>query len=196
MISKYRLEKDKKILDLGCGRGDFLKVLLEYGMIGFGVDQSDQARKLCSTAEIKVCNIEETLPYKKNTFDYVFSKSVLEHFYYPEKIVNEIHRVLKPGGLVITMVPDWKSIYKMFYEDYTHRTPFTKESLQKIFYINGFDDVQSDTFIQLPFLWKMPWLKILIRILACVTPEKMKTKSNLVRFSKEGMLISIAKKPK
>ena len=156
LILKYRLEKDRKILDLGCGRGDFLKIFLEYGMIGFGVDQSDQAKKLCPNAEIKVSNIEETLPYKENTFDYVFSKSVLEHFYYPEKIVNEIYRVLKPAGLVITMVPDWKSIYKMFYEDYTHRTPFTKESLQNIYYINGFDDFQSNTFIQLPFLCKIP----------------------------------------
>ena len=64
----------------------------------------------------------EPLPYEDNSFDYVFSKSVLEHFYYPEELVQEIFRILKPGGLVITMVPDWVSVYKTFYDDYTHHT--------------------------------------------------------------------------
>ena len=59
-------------------------------------------------------------------FDVIFSKSLVEHFYYPEKIYQEMHRVLKNGGIIITMTPDWEINYKTFYEDYTHRTPFSK----------------------------------------------------------------------
>lgn len=59
------------------------------------------------------------LPYNDSTFDCVFSKSFIEHFYYPEQIIQAIYRILKPGGTVITMTPDWDVIYKMFYEDYT-----------------------------------------------------------------------------
>ena len=49
---------------------------------------------------------------------------------------------MKPGGKVITLTPDWKNTVKVFYEDYTHRTPFTMNSLNDIHLINGFDDVK------------------------------------------------------
>lgn len=63
---------------------------------------------------------EEDRPYNDNTFDIIFSQSVLEQFYFPEELVMEVYRILKPNGLVITMIPDWESVYKTFYEDYTH----------------------------------------------------------------------------
>ena len=98
----------------------------------------------------KICNLEnELLPFKDGYFDIVFSKSVIEHFYYPEKIFKEVFRVLKPGGKVITLTPDWTYNYKIFYEDYTHRTPFMYESLRDIQLINGFIEVQVEFFYQL-----------------------------------------------
>jgi ubiquinone/menaquinone biosynthesis C-methylase UbiE len=74
----------------------------------------------------------EKLPYEDNFFDVIYSKSVIEHFHYPDIIFNEAYRVLKPGGIIITLTPEWQYIYKSFYEDFTHRTPFTSVSL-KIF---------------------------------------------------------------
>tara|TARA_B100001964_G_C14011825_1_gene499699 strand:- start:254 stop:778 length:525 start_codon:yes stop_codon:yes gene_type:complete len=136
----------------------------------------------------------EPLPYEDNSFDYVFSKSVLEHFYYPEELVQEIFRILKPGGLVITMVPDWESVYKTFYDDYTHRTPFTVVSLRDIFIINGFNNVKVEKFIQIPFLWTMPWLQPFSVLVAMVTPKLLKQHSKFVKFSKEVMLLSSAMK--
>jgi len=196
LVEKYKLLKGKSVLDLGCGRGEFLRGFMHCGLKGYGVDEALAAKSICPTAKILQSDLEnEPLPYEDNTFDVVFSKSVLEHFYYPEKLVREIYRILNPGGLVITMTPDWQSIYKIFYEDYTHRTPFTVASLQNIFKINGFNNVKAQKFRQLPFLWKMPWLNPLCAWVALATPRNLSFKSKLVRFSKEVMLLCGAVKP-
>jgi len=193
---RYKLPIGSKILDLGCGRGEFLRGFIRCGLNGYGVDQSTIAKSVCPEAEILVSNLEnEPLPYDDNSFDAVFSKSVLEHFYYPEKLVMEIYRVVKPGGLVITMVPDWDSVYKIFYEDYTHRTPFTSKSLKDILLINGFDDVKVEKFRQLPFLWSLPYLHPFCSIVAIMAPRSLGRYSKLVKFSQEIMLLSTAVKP-
>ena len=84
---------------------------------------------------------------------FVYSKSFIEHFYYPEQVFKEIYRVLKPGGNVITLTPSWVDNMKVFYEDYTHRTPFTKMSLNDIHKLEGFIDISIKNFIQLPLIW-------------------------------------------
>ena len=193
---RYELPKGSKILDLGCGRGEFLRGFIRCGLNGYGVDQSAIAKSICPETEILQSDLEnEPLPYNDNTFDIVFSKSVLEHFYFPEKLVMEVYRVVKPNGLVITMVPDWESVYKTFYEDYTHRTPFTVNSLKDIFLINGFNDVKVEKFRQLPFLWSLPWLRPFCSLVALIAPRSLRPYSKLVRFSQEIMLLSTAVKP-
>ena len=196
LVTRYNLTKGKKILDLGCGRGEYLEGFVRMGLNGYGVDQSAIGTGVCSEAEIIQSDLEsEPLPYKDDSFDVVFSKSVLEHFYYPEKIVQEIHRVLKPGGLALTMVPDWESVYKIFYLDYTHRTPFSLNSLGDIFIIHGFSDVKVEKFRQLPVLWTRPYLKVVCILVALISPRALRLRSKLVRFSQEIMLLSTAVKP-
>jgi SAM-dependent methyltransferase len=191
LVQRYGLTRSIKILDLGCGRGDFLRGFVKCGHKGYGIDQSLVAKSMCPEAEILQSDLEkDPLPYKDNSFDVIFSKSVLEHFYYPEKIVMEIYRIIKPNGLVIIMVPDWESVYKIFYDDYTHRTPFTQISLRDFLIINGFKDVKVEKFRQLPFLWKMPWLKPFSKLVASIAPKALSSHSKLVKFSKEIMLLS------
>lgn len=196
LSSKYKLAKESKILDIGCGRGEFLRGFIMCGLSGYGVDRSNMAKSVCPEAEILQSDLEnEPLPYSDKFFDVIFSKSVLEHFYYPEKIVQEMYRILKPGGLSITMVPDWESVYKTFYSDCTHCRPFTVTSLRDVFVINGFDNVQSEKFRQLPFLWAMPWLNPLAAFISLITPRLLRPYSKLIRFSQEGMLLCSAFKP-
>nr|WP_320017111.1 class I SAM-dependent methyltransferase [uncultured Desulfobacter sp.] len=196
LSNRFKLEKDGKFLDLGCGRGDFLKGFIQCGLNGHGVDQSDKAKDICHDASIKQADLaKESIPFANDFFDCIFSKSVLEHFYYPENLIKEIHRILKPGGLVITMVPDWEVVYKMFYDDYTHRKPFTKTSLANIFTINGFTNVECEKFRQLPFLWQYPWCWPITSLIALICPDSLKKSSKLIRFSKEVMLLATAIKP-
>ena len=196
LVKRYSILPGKTILDLGCGRGEFLRGFIRIGLHGYGVDQSNAAKKLCPGIEIKTADLErDKLPYDNNTFDYIYSKSVIEHFYFPEKLVQEIYRILKPGGSIIAMTPDWEVIYKMFYEDYTHRTPFTITSLKDIFLIHGFNNVVCEKFRQLPFLWDMPWLWPVTSIIAFACPNFLKKSSKIIKFSKEMMLLCTAVKP-
>lgn len=196
LVGRFNIPAGAKILDLGCGRGEFLRGFIRCGLDGRGVDQSMAAQSFCPEATIIRSDMEkDPLPYDPGSFDVVFSKSVLEHFYYPEKLVMEILRVLKPGGIAITMVPDWESVYRIFYEDYTHRTPFTARSLKDILLINGFSDVTVEKFRQLPFLWSSPWLGSVCSMIALVAPRSLGSCSKLIKFSQEIMLLSAAVKP-
>ena len=141
---------------------------------------------------------KDKLPFEDNFFDVIYSKSFIEHFYHPEKIFEEAYRVPKPGGLIITLTPEWRYIYKSFYDDFTHRVPFTNESLQDIHKINNFTVLNVESFIQLPILFNKNYISKFFYILSFLTrilvPEYFRMKNKWIRFSKEIMLLSIAKK--
>ena len=52
LITKYNLKKDSKILEMGCGRGEFLNEFTKLGMNSFGIDLSNFAKNYCDDAEI------------------------------------------------------------------------------------------------------------------------------------------------
>ena len=199
LIERLNLEKNKKILEIGCGRGEFLNEFFLSGLDSYGVDVSDYMKNFFPHLKFKLANLEnDKLPYDDNYFDIIYSKSVIEHFYYPEKIFQEAYRVLKPGGTIITLTPEWEYIYKSFYEDFTHRVPFTKVSLKDIHEMNNFKNIQVESFKQLPIIFEnnsysffFNFLSFLTRIL---TPDYFRMKNKWIRFSKEIMLLSIANK--
>ena len=195
LFNRFGLVKGQRLLDLGCGRGEYLNGFKLCGLETFGVDQSSIGETIFKKEKIKIIDMEnEQLPYENETFDVVFCKSVLEHFYYPEKLVKEIFRVLKNDGIAISMVPEWESQWRIFYIDYTHRTPFSLNSFEEIFLLHGFDNVKVVRFRQLPFLWKNKWLNFIIILLGKSTPWWLRKRSKLLRFSKEVMLLSSAYK--
>ncbi len=198
LFERYKIASGSKLLDVGCGRGEFLKGFIEYGVLGYAVDQSSISKKYCPEAELRISDIEnEGIPFPDNFFDTVYSKSVIEHFHYPERFVKEIYRVLKPGGLVITLCPSWEYNNKIYFEDYTHRTPFMMTSLKDIYTIHNFQDVKVEFFRQLPSTWgRFGIMSILFsKIVSLLIPPNLKKYSKYVRFSKEIMLLASAKKP-
>jgi SAM-dependent methyltransferase len=198
LFNRYGINQAARFLDIGCGRGEFLKGFIECGVTGYAVDQSPAARQYCPEADLKTSDIEnEGIPYPDNFFDVVYSKSVIEHFHYPERLVKEMYRVLKPGGLAITLCPAWEYNYRIYFEDYSHRTPFMLESLRDIQTIHGFEEVKVEFFRQLPSTWKRISMVTvpLAEFTRLLLPTPLKKISKWVRFSKEIMLLASSRKP-
>ncbi len=196
LFKRYQMKSGEKFLELGCGRGDFLNEFTNLGLETYAVDNNDFFKKNLKTDNfLKIDMLKSKLPFKENYFDIIYSKSFIEHFYYPEDIFKEAYRILKPGGKFINLTPDWETVYKGFYEDYTHRTPFTETSLKDIYLINGFKNASVEKFKQLPIIWSGSLIaKFLSEITRFVAPTQLSKKYKWVRFSKEIMLLSLGQK--
>ena len=196
LINKFKLKSGSRLLELGPARGDFIKEFYKKNFNIYGVDISDYVKEYCPEIKFKSANLEnEKIPFEDNFFDVVYTKSFVEHFYYPEKIFLEIFRVLKPGGKIITLTPHWKYMFRYFYEDYSHRTPFTLESLNYIQETSGFKNIQTFNFRQLPVTWNIKFFIVLTELTRIFLPDLLGKKLKWVRFSKEIMLLSKAEKP-
>lgn len=201
LCTRFNLKKNYRLLEIGCGRGEFLESFKNFGLECTGTDISDYSVSLLSSLKVKKIDIsKEKLPYENNTFDVVFHKSLIEHLYSPENLMRETHRVLKPGGLVIILTPEWVSQMKVFYEDYTHNKPYDKNSLKDLLEIYNFSNIKSENFYQLPILWKHPALKIfsiLLRIFLSTPLAREITKMTgikFIRWSVELMVLAIGYK--
>ena len=193
LFQSFALKQGMKMLEPGCGRGEFLNIFKELGLDVVGVDISPEAANFENGLDIKLCDIEnEKLPFKNNTFDVIYSKSFIEHLYYPERYLEEAFRVLKPDGLLITLVPDWESNYKTYFDDYTHRTPFTNVALHDAYEMYGFSEVNVFRFRQLPVVWKYPKLNYLCAVISPFIP--VRTKNKFFRWSRELMLAGVGVK--
>tara|TARA_A100001011_G_scaffold396740_1_gene495417 strand:- start:423 stop:1109 length:687 start_codon:yes stop_codon:yes gene_type:complete len=199
LIKNFELNNNSKILEPGFGRGEFLKQFEINGFKTFGMDYTTFTgdKKFENAAQVKLHDAEKIpYPYDDNFFDIIYSKSFIEHFYYTDKILEELYRILKPGGRIITLTPSWKHMYKIFYDSCTHRTAFTYKSINDIHLMSGFVNVKTQYFKQIPILWNKNYLlNLSSEITRIIAPDFLSSKLKWVRFSKEVMLLTYGKKP-
>ena len=194
LFNTFQIKEGMSLLEPGCGRGEHLRLFKDLGVNTYGLDLSPESPLLAKDLNISACDLEtDKLPYPDNHFDVVYSKSFLEHLQDPSKFLKEAYRVLKPGGLLLSMVPDWESQYKKFYDDYTHVSPFTIVSLKNIQLVTGYNNVNVYKFRQLPIVWRYPVLNIFCTLIAPFIP--IRTKKPFLRWSRELMLVGSARKP-
>ena len=195
LFSIFDMKPGMKFLEVGCGRGEFLQNFKKLGLETTGLDISEDAKRQNPEIEIGVCDIERApIPYPDNSFDVVYSKSFIEHLRDPGTYFKEARRVLKPGGRLITLVPDWESCYKVYFDDYTHRTPFSLYALRDIYRIFDFKEINAFKFRQLPLVWKYPVLGCACGLLAPFIPARVQTP--FLKWSRELMLVGCGVKPK
>lgn len=193
---RFSISAGSRLLDVGYGRGDFLAAFHRRGIVVAGVDQSPFAIENCKDFDVHLCNVAEgKLPFADASFDVVFHKSLLEHLVDPEPLMAETLRILKPGGRLIAMVPDWMSQIKIYYDDHTHCRPYTVVGLRDLMEICGFDKTEAEIFYQLPILWKHPALVYLSRVLQLFVRAEHRPKAPFVRWSVELMVLATGIKP-
>lgn len=200
LINRFDLSESMKILELGCGRSDFLREFHFLGLICSGIDRDESALDYCENLDIKIADLNSEFPFPDNYFDVVYHKSVIEHFYSPEHIMKETLRILKPDGKVIILTPDWVSQMKVFYEDITHCRPFDIAALRDALTIYGFKNIVVEKFYQYPPIWNSTLLKLFsvftsffidIRFARWITN---KTNIKYFRWSNELMVLGYGEK--
>lgn len=195
LFDRFNMKKGQRLVEIGCGRGDFLYSFKELGLIVNGVDREQCSSNFIKDIDVKYADIEKgSIPFGDETFDIVFSKSVIEHMHDPTNFLYEIYRILKTGGIVIIMTPDWVSNMKIYFDDYTHRTPFTVTSMKDALNMFGFINVGSELFYQLPILWRFPSLKLLSRFIRLFLPTTFKYNIKFIRWSCELMILGYGEK--
>ena len=108
-VGKAGVQPGKLAADIGAGTGFVTEELLQSGLKVIAVDQSEamlEAMKKkfgrCKTVEYRIGNFDN-LPFLDGTVDYVFANMYLHHVEVPLAAVEEMARILKPGGkLIIT----------------------------------------------------------------------------------------------
>jgi 2-polyprenyl-3-methyl-5-hydroxy-6-metoxy-1,4-benzoquinol methylase len=152
LIKNYK--NGTTLLDVGCGEGFFLSNASEAGYNTKGVELSQDAaayarREFGLDVEGKPFN-EMQLP--ENYFDVVTMWQVLEHLPHPLATLKEVHRILKPGGLLATSTPDIEGILaKIFRRKWwnlrrLHINQFTAKTLADMLNRAGFKNVFSTKY--------------------------------------------------
>ena len=102
-----------KLLDIGAGRGELLKVAIERGWEAVGVEPSESFANFAEKhSGAKVFRRELTdCGFADDSFDVVILGAVLEHLYNPDETTREIARILKPAGLLFVDVPNEQGLY-------------------------------------------------------------------------------------
>jgi len=101
-----KIDKDIDIVDLGCGKGEVVRKLkeLEFKNISY-CDLKDNF-----DGNVKICDLNNTIPYKSSSFDLVVSTEVIEHLENKFLFFSEVKRVLKRNGVFIFSTPNLSNI--------------------------------------------------------------------------------------
>jgi ubiquinone/menaquinone biosynthesis C-methylase UbiE len=105
-----------RVLEIGCGMGDFSRYLADAGAIVVAADLSPAAvaitrRRLTGTDATAVVADIENIPFDNESFDMVVSLETLEHVPDPDRALGELVRVTRRGGRLIVTTPNYMSLY-------------------------------------------------------------------------------------
>lgn len=127
---------NSEVLDVGCGRGELIRVLKEIGVKIHGIEPDASMYEISLKQNLNVENLgwkEKFTQLGSESLDGIIMIQVIEHLS-PETFVeffNETNRILKPGGKLIleTVNPHSPAALKTFWLDLTHTRPIFPESI-------------------------------------------------------------------
>ncbi|WP_160044146.1 methyltransferase domain-containing protein [Paenibacillus sp. USDA918EY] len=141
----------KKVLDIGCGRGEFIELLLQQGIQAQGIDLNQEMVEYCQERGFDVSYSDANQYLSKMdgpVYDAIFMSQVIEHLSFKEyySLLEQIHKCLLPGGFVVIETINVQSVFAMsnwFYMDPTHDKPVHPETLKFVIESIGFDRIEK-----------------------------------------------------
>ena len=159
-------EGRENILDIGCGRGEFLELLRESGIKARGVDLDLDMVLLCRDKGLDAVR-DDAFAYlaalPDDSVGGVFAAQVIEHLP-PRRVIELVtlcYRKLAPGGVLILETPNPKCLMVFadsFYKDPSHVQPLHPDTMQFLLEATGFHEVEVrfsapvDSFMRIPLL--------------------------------------------
>jgi O-antigen chain-terminating methyltransferase len=151
------------VLDLGCGRGEWLEVLGESGLSALGVDSNQSCARECEARGLSVrmsdaLKFLEELPEQSQGAVTAFH--VVEHMPFAAilNLLDEAVRVLKPGGLLILETPNPANLIvgaNTFYLDPTHIRPLPADLMRFFVETRGFCNVETRLLHPFPACYRL-----------------------------------------
>ena len=139
-----------RVLDVGCGQGQFIELLKAQGVATVGIDVDARMVEVCRGKGLDVAKADlfNYLPQQKEQFDGIFSSNLIEHFSAQDAIwfVRMAFGALVPGGIVLISTPNPGSLIvhlNEFWRDATHVRLYNRSLLEFLCAWAGFEDVQS-----------------------------------------------------
>jgi len=146
-VKKYLLQR-KKIIEIGCGMGEFLSIMQKFSAESYGLEYSQESIARCVKSGLKVFpGFVENAAYKINNspFDAFFILNFLEHLPDPNETLRGIYNNLTDDGIGLIEVPNFdmilnKKLFSEFIGD--HLFYFTGETLNSTLSFNGFEVIE------------------------------------------------------
>lgn len=133
-------QAESKLLDYGCGVGDFLLYAKNQGLNTYGFEPNSNARKIASRKVGETTILKNELRDISQKFDYITLWHVLEHIPDLLEFVEQLKHHLNPGGEILIAVPNHRSLDAKLYKEHwaaydvpRHLWHFSPESIQKLF---------------------------------------------------------------
>jgi SAM-dependent methyltransferase len=135
----------RRVLDIGCRTGALTRAYAGGNeIVGVDVDRTALAEAARLGIETVWADVEEGLPFEDESFDVVVLGELLEHVRFPERVLSDVRRVLRPGGTLVGSVPNsyrLKSRLRFllgrppeFADDPTHLHMFAPRDLLRLLY--------------------------------------------------------------
>ena len=138
---------DGEVLDIGCGRGEWLELLKKNSIVAQGIDLDEGMLKACNENNLNALKgdgFAHLKTLKDESLTTISAFHIVEHIPFEtlQSFVSEAHRVLKPGGLLIIETPNPENIQvgtELFYLDPTHLKPIPSTLLSFVVDFYGFE---------------------------------------------------------
>jgi SAM-dependent methyltransferase/archaellum component FlaC len=142
----------KPVLDLGCGRGEWLELLKDHKLEGRGVDLNATMAAQCKDRGLKVRHadvMEHLRSLRANSQGAVTGFHIIEHLPFETlmELFGEVRRVLQPAGVAIFESPNCKNLMVgacNFNIDPTHRNPVFPETAEFMLASHGFEKIRIE----------------------------------------------------
>jgi ubiquinone/menaquinone biosynthesis C-methylase UbiE len=122
-LLKQKNQSNIKVLDVGCGEGNseekFKDILTDIEWFGLDIAESPEVNSRKKTEGNFYTFDGVQISFEDNYFDIIYSNQVFEHVRYPEALLKEIHRVLKPDGYFIGSVSYLEPYHSFSFWNYT-----------------------------------------------------------------------------